>query len=195
MIGAFILISMRFRIIKENLKAIDLFMIIGLLIFVVLELVYDIHQVIILGLGREQTLTGRIDFWKELIPMTTNPWIGTGYESFWLGDRAEIFWRRYYWHPNQAHNGYLETYLNLGWIGVLLLTGVLFSCYRSVRRTLIDDFDNGIFQMAYLVVVLLYNLTEFGFKGLHPIWFVFLLFFVKVYPTSNHPASRRTEPL
>jgi hypothetical protein len=27
------------------------------------------------------------------------------------------------WQPNQANNGYLETYLKLGWIGVILLAG------------------------------------------------------------------------
>lgn len=182
-IGASTLIGMRLPSVKASVRYIGYYSLYIFLILLTLQLSFNATQNIIASLRRDKTLTGRTELWKELVAMDTNPLVGTGYESFWLGNRAEKFWRKYYWHPNQAHNGYLETYLNLGWIGVLLLTGILFSCYRSTRRTIMDDLDYGIFQMTYLIVVLVYNFTEFGFKGLHPVWFVFLLLFVKVYPT------------
>ncbi len=47
--------------------------------------------------------------------MKTNPLLGTGYESFWLGPRLQWFWQHAgLGHINEAHNGYLEVYLNLG---------------------------------------------------------------------------------
>jgi exopolysaccharide production protein ExoQ len=181
MVGAFILISMELRIIKANLKAIDLFMIFGLLIFLALELVFDIHEVIILGLGREQTLTGRSDFWKELIPMTTSPVFGTGYESFWLGPRVEEIWGRYWWHPNQAHNGYVEVYLNLGMLGLFFLAGLIASVYKKIRQGLISEFVYGRFRLTFLAIALIYNFSEAGFKGLHLMWFIFLIIGIE-YP-------------
>ena len=181
MVGAFILISMESPIIKENLKAIDLFMIFGFLIFLVLELVFDIRQVIISGLGREQTLTGRSDFWRELIPMTTSPVIGTGYESFWLGPRVEKIWGRYWWHPNQAHNGYVEVYLNLGMLGLFFLAGLIASVYKKIRQGLISEFAYGRFRLTFLAIALIYNISEAGFKGLHLMWFIFLIIGIE-YP-------------
>ena len=71
--------------------------------------------------GRNATLTGRTGLWKDLLAMDTHPWLGTGFESFWLGSRLEHIWSLYPWHPNEAHNGYLEVYLNLGLAGVGLM--------------------------------------------------------------------------
>jgi O-antigen ligase len=65
--------------------------------------------------GRETTLTGRTELWNDLLAMGTNPWVGTGFESFFLGPRLDILWAKHWWRPNEAHNGYLETYLS--WFG------------------------------------------------------------------------------
>ena len=71
------------------------------------------------ALGRNSTLTGRTEIWKLVLGMANNPIFGAGYESFWLGERLQKLWH-YYWFPiNEAHNGYIEIYLNLGWIGVV----------------------------------------------------------------------------
>jgi O-antigen ligase len=191
-IGVSILVGMTLPNLKGNVKHTGFYILYILLILLTLELSFNVIQNTIASLGRDKTLTGRTELWEELIAMDTNPLVGTGYESFWLGDRARKFWEKYYWHPNQAHNGYLETYLNLGWIGVLLLTGVLFSCYRTARRTLIDDFGYGIFRMAFLAVALVYNITEAGFKGLHPMWFIFLVIAVQ-YPRSSGLEARGEE--
>src|SRR5215469_6294466 len=40
-------------------------------------------------LGRDPTLTDRTKIWSLLLGMHTNPLIGTGYESFWLGSRLD----------------------------------------------------------------------------------------------------------
>src|SRR5437773_10041835 len=37
------------------------------------------------SLGRDDTLTGRTEIWGKVIRMTTNPLMGGGYSSFWLG--------------------------------------------------------------------------------------------------------------
>jgi exopolysaccharide production protein ExoQ len=126
-------------------------------------------------LGRESTLTGRTALWNDVLSMTVDPLFGAGFESFWLGGRLEQIWSRYWWHPNQAHNGYLEVFLNLGWTGVALLAFAMASGYRNVVRSLNRNPDVGGLKLAYFVVALLYNLTEAAFKVMHPVWIAFLL--------------------
>jgi len=115
-----------------------------------------------------------------------DPLFGAGFESFWLGERLEKFWRIYWWHPNQAHNGYLEVFLNLGWTGVALLGFVMVWGYRNVIGTLRRDPEAGGLRLAYFVVAAVYNLTEAAFKGFHLVWIVCLLA-ITVVP---EPSSR-----
>ena len=94
--------------------------------------------------------------------MTQSPLLGTGFESFWLGARAEHLWNMYYFHPNQAHNGYIETYINLGGVGLALLLLVVVSGYRNILK--INHPAAGSLCFAYFVVALVYNVTEAAFK-------------------------------
>ncbi len=127
------------------------------------------------SLGRNGTLTGKTDIWKAVLAMHTNPLLGTGFESFWLGGRMERVWNMSVQGIEEAHNGYLEVYLNLGWIGVCLLIWLIVSGYRRAMRTYQLDPSTGRLCLAYLAAALIYNLTEAGFRMLTPIWFAFLL--------------------
>src|SRR5258708_23523991 len=102
--------------------------------------------------------------------MDVNPWLGTGFESFWLGQRAEYLWNKYSFHPNQAHNGYIETYINLGWIGVGLLISLVVSGYRNILRMDREEETVGSLRLAFFLVALVYNITEAAFKVMHPVW-------------------------
>jgi exopolysaccharide production protein ExoQ len=125
-------------------------------------------------LGRDPTLTGRTDLWQLIVAMTDHPLIGTGFESFWLGKRIEKLWALYWWHPNEAHNGYLEFYLTLGWIGVTLWAAVMVKGYQTAINVFRKDRETGRIMLAYFVVGMIYNVSEAAFKGTDPIWIVFL---------------------
>ena len=162
-------------ILKENVKYIRVYIFSVVSIFVIFQLSFDIVPILISTLGRDITLTGRVDLWKDLTDMVINPLIGTGFESFWLGDRLTRIWANYWWRPNQAHNGYLEIYLNLGLIGLSLLIGVIVSAYRKISKKLRFDSDSERLQLAFLAIVLIYNVTEATFKGIGLLWFTFIL--------------------
>jgi O-antigen ligase len=125
------------------------------------------------AVGRNATLTDRTIIWKILLSLHTNPVIGTGYESFWLGGRLGYVWRNYD-AINEAHNGYLEIYLSLGLIGLFLVSGFLIASYRTICRRLKSSPGFGTFSLALWVVVLFYNLTEAALK-FHLMWFAFLV--------------------
>jgi exopolysaccharide production protein ExoQ len=130
---------------------------------------------LVASLGRDQTLTGRTAIWSLVLSLRGNPLVGTGFESFWLGERLQKMWALYWWHPNQAHNGYLEVFLNLGWIGVTLLGVLMVTGYRNVIVVFRRDPDAGQLRLAYFVVGVVYNFTEAGFRMMTPVWILLLL--------------------
>jgi len=140
-------------------------------------------------MGRDSTLTGRTGLWSDLLRMNQQPLVGTGFESFWLGKRLEELWEIYWWRPNESHNGYLEVFLNLGWMGVSLLAIVILTGYRNVIRAFRLDPDTGGFRLAFFVTGTVYGLTEAAFRVLSPIWFIFLLGIMAI-PESGQDAAQ-----
>ena len=126
------------------------------------------------AIGRNSTLTGRTDVWKLVLRFAENPLLGAGYESFWMGKRLEEI-TRINGGINQAHNGYIEVYLNLGWVGVSLLAVLLFTGYRKVVSGFRRDPEVCRIMLAYFLVAIVYNFTEGAFKMMSPVWILFLL--------------------
>jgi exopolysaccharide production protein ExoQ len=141
----------------------------------VAEIAFGLSKYIAAAMGKDPTLTGRTELWQQLFGFHTNPIFGTGFESFWLGDRIRKFFELYRWHANEAHNGYLETYLNLGLIGLFLMIGLLIATFWKGRRELFTNFQFGRFRLGFLVAVIVYNWTEAAFKNVNPTWFAFYL--------------------
>ena len=130
----------------------------------------------ILGVvGRDATLTGRTDIWALALSMRGNPLLGRGFESFWLGWRLLKVQDVFRFKLQEAHNGYLEIYLNLGWMGVALLAGIVMTGYRNVLVAFRSNSKTASFRLALFVMALIYNLTEAGFRTQNPVWIVFLL--------------------
>lgn len=149
--------------------------ILGISLFAVF---FDTTGGLVQDLGRNPTLTGRTDIWEAVIPLASDPLLGTGYESFWLGPRLEKLWSVRDGAFNgiqEAHNGYLELYLNLGWIGIALLAGLIVISYPRVIATFRNDPSSGSLGLAFFVSEIVYNYTEAGFRMMFPLWIFFLL--------------------
>jgi O-antigen ligase len=146
------------------------------------------------SLGKDPTLTGRTAIWDLVLRLTGNPVIGTGYESFWLGERLQKIWDVYR-GIQEAHNGYLEVFLNLGWIGITLLTGILVTGYRNAIVTYQRNPESGSIRLAYFVIAVVYSFTEAGFRMQFPVWICFLLATIRlpeVTPSDGRVAARMT---
>lgn len=156
-------------------RAVIHLLVVGTLAVSVSALFLNFGSGLVETVGRNSTLTGRTDLWKHLLATNTNPLLGTGFGSFWLGPRLERLWAIYWWHPNESHNGYLEIYLNLGWMGLLLLGVLIVSGYRHVIDMLRQESGVGKLCLAYFVAGLAYNFTEAGFKTMNLVWIAFLL--------------------
>jgi len=139
------------------------------------SLFLEVGSGIVQQIGRDPTLTGRTDIWKLVIGMTRSPLLGTGFESFWLGSRLDEIWSAYWWHPNEAHNGYIEVFLNLGWLGLFFVLVLFITSYRNVIAAMRRDRAMGSLRLAYCVVAIVYNFTESAIRIMHPVWILFLL--------------------
>jgi hypothetical protein len=128
------------------------------------------------AIGRDPTLTGRTAIWDVLLNVGVNPIVGTGFESFWLGRRLEYVWT----FPivsglTEAHDGYLEVYLNLGWIGLGLLASLFWTGYHNILRTLVDDPEWGRLQLGFFIIAIVYDFTEAGIRTSDLVWIGLLL--------------------
>jgi len=133
------------------------------------------------GLGRDSSLTGRTNIWHFALLEVQNPLFGRGFESFWLGPRLSIIEREIGQGVNQAHNGYIEVYLNLGWVGITLLIVVLLYGYRRILADLRWMTQAASLRLAYFIVAIAYNFTEGSFKTMSPVW-IMLLVSIMVVP-------------
>jgi exopolysaccharide production protein ExoQ len=132
--------------------------------------------------GRKSNLSGRTDIWAAVIPAVPNALLGAGFESFWISPSVVKFQQTLllegWWHPeglNEAHNGYIEVYLNLGWVGVVLISLFLISAYRRAVAAFRLSPTIGGLMLAYIVAAAVYGVTEAGFRMMDPMWIFLLL--------------------
>jgi O-antigen ligase len=109
--------------------------------------------------------------------MVPNPLVGAGFESFWLSPRvAARLWQVFPNLPlNEAHDGYIEVYLELGWVGVALIGFILLDGYRRSVKAFRREPVLGGLLITYILCAMIYSITEAGFRMMDPIWIFFLL--------------------
>lgn len=116
----------------------------------------------LLAIGKDPTLTGRIPLWQAVVgEIAKRPILGYGYQAFWYspeGDRVHTFLN---WLPMHSHDGYLETTLALGFVGMTVLilgwlTNVMrgFRVYRSAET--IEEF----WPLFFLIFAAFDNIAE-----------------------------------
>jgi O-antigen ligase len=147
-------------------------------------------------LGRTTTFSGRTEIWRVLPGLVRNPWLGAGYETFLLGPRLIELRRIFDYTFQEAHNGYLEVYLNLGWIGVSLLALLLITGYQKVVAALRRDPAVGSLNLAFFVAVVTEGLTEAAFRMMMLSWFSLLLAIIGAPKTiPPEPSLRKADEL
>src|SRR5262249_47647194 len=70
---------------KRHLTLVKVLIPAAFCLYVILAFGFDLNGQLASQLGRDPTLTGRTDIWNAVIREHTNPLVGVGYESFWLG--------------------------------------------------------------------------------------------------------------
>jgi O-antigen ligase len=194
-IGIVVLVGSRVNWIRGNPKRLARFA--WALIVVSFFFFYfpDLRQIVTSSMGRNVNLTERTDVWEGAMAVGTNPLIGTGFAGFWLTSGGHALGQRL--NVGEAHNGYLETYLNGGLIGVGLLLAVLLAAGRNVVRQVVAGRATASLFATLFVTGVIYNYTESNFGNGSVVGFVLWLVAMqyKVHDvTEVLDASAQTEP-
>jgi O-antigen ligase len=80
----------------------------------------------------------------------------------------------------QAHNGYIDTYLNLGIIGVFLLLAAILTGVVDAQRRLEREYAHSVLRVALILVAISYNYTEAAFKPLNNVFVLLLVSIIQV---------------
>lgn len=115
-------------------------------------------------LGKSETLTGRTALWDLVLSQSRfrGEWLGGGYGGFWdiSNERVLYIISRLGFRPIQAHNGYLEVFNDLGYVGLAMAVGILAFYALHVIRHLFAAPGLVAFQVALCVYVIEVNFSE-----------------------------------
>jgi exopolysaccharide production protein ExoQ len=137
----------------------------GVIFLVVMIVLLSLNVESILNLfGRDATLTGRTRLWSVLASLIREKWLfGYGYEAFWVDNIGPL--RRVVgainYQPPHAHNQFIEVWLGLGLVGLLIFAALFIStCARVWNRLFDKDFLLATWTSGFLVNVVLHSLSE-----------------------------------
>lgn len=111
---------------------------------------------IISSFGREETLTGRTSIWAALLPFVMKePIIGYGISGFWTKETKAALG-----NVPSSHNGYLDTLLDYGFVGLFLFTMFFLSSCAKAHKLMHYNYTLGSFWISFLFMIVIYNIAE-----------------------------------
>jgi exopolysaccharide production protein ExoQ len=128
----------------------------------------------------DSTFTGRTIIWDfAQAEIDRRPLLGWGYQSFWLvGPDAPSIVDAPGWvksMPN-AHNGYYDTMLELGYIGYALLVIFIIATLHAVGRVADRDPARARLVLSLALYIILFNYLEsLWMRGFEFLWVVFVI--------------------
>lgn len=143
---------------------------------------------VVLGtLGRDTTLTGRTELWSLVWDKVwERPLLGYGYSGFWLGLEGESasIWLATGSEVPAADNGFLDLWLNLGLLGVLVfVAGFSAAFLKAAAWARASRMSEGIWPCIFLTFVLLYSISESVFlRQNSTLWILYVSTVLSTFP-------------
>lgn len=132
--------------------------------------------------GRSETLTGRVEVWADLMSVAKrHPICGGGFGGFWTSKTRVAH------DISDAHSGYLEVFLGLGFVGLVLLAFFLLSSCRKAQKVMTQNFYWGALWVCFLLMAVIHNIAESSINSFASHLTAVLLFLTVNYktPTRN----------
>lgn len=149
----------------------------------------NLEAIVVDGLKKDMTLTGRTEFWPLIIERInqTRPIFGYGMAGFWQ------YWRglenpaygiivvKSGFVPPHSHNGFIDLLCELGWVGLLLfILSFLNNIFRGIKYLVKESFPESGLPLYLLTFILMTNLTEGGLFGIGTYWCWYVVLSVKL---------------
>jgi exopolysaccharide production protein ExoQ len=126
----------------------------------------------------DTTFTGRTKIWAFAGHyISQSPIIGYGFGSFWaVGEATRAIGEGFIEGLVQAHNGYVDVVLEMGYVGLSVVTILTITLLISILQLAYNDKLTSLLLLTCLLFVLLNNTMESSlFRSYAPLWMVFLL--------------------
>lgn len=135
-----------------------------LLVVVTLTLGVIFAPDILALLGRDSTLTGRSDIWREAWrAILKQPVLGYGFSAFWIGLKGEAFnvITMLGFVVLHAHNGFLEIMLEIGGAGLaVFILSYLRACHLALSLIRSKYIEQAAWPVFVLLLTILSNMDE-----------------------------------
>jgi exopolysaccharide production protein ExoQ len=148
---------------------------------------------ILSSLGKDATLTGRLDIWPAVLDkIWQQPWLGYGFSGFWGSDwssESAYVWNLTGWTPPNAHNGLLDLWLDLGLLGLsVFLIGFFINLVKGLIWVRLSKSADAFWPVMYIVYFWLSNQTESALLRQNEIYwllYVTAVFSLCILPVKN----------
>lgn len=163
--------------------------VIGFLLTFMPDMMFDL-------IGKERTLTGRTDIWQALVlAIKEKQLLGYGYGAFWHDTNGPSYWVRFSleWGVPTAHNGWIETWLSVGVVAVILFAIIYVITVLLALDRLYRGGVENYWVILSTVLFLMISLSESTILQQNDLsWVVFVATSAKLFAFS--PAYWRPAP-
>jgi len=174
-LGTVIVLSYKIPVLKDNPRRVLFLSLIAVPIFYLGNALFGISDHLLALIGRNSSLTGRTEIWETVTKNPVNPMIGAGYMMYWdYTGGVELRFKKV--GLRTGHNGYLDTYLDGGVVGLFFLAVMLLGVGTRAAREFLTRSEYGRLVLAFFIVMLLNNIAESTYGRRSLLWFAFLLF-------------------
>jgi len=149
----------------------------------------NLEAIIVDGLKKDMTLTGRTEFWPLIIDRINQhaPLFGYGKEGFWQHWRGVespaygIIEVKSGFVPPHSHNGFIDMFCEVGWVGLsLFILSFLNNILRGIKYLAKESLPESGLPLYLLTFILMTNLTEGGLFGISAFWCWYVVLSVKL---------------
>jgi len=167
----------------------------AILIAIIFQIWYQENSELIFSLaGKDAGLSGRKEMWDLIYEIgLRRMWLGYGYSSFWGGfdsPSAEV-WYVYDWLPSHAHNGFLDLFVALGFVGLIIfILGLLDSFWKGfIWLRYLTNTSDGFWPLVFLLFLVISNLTESGLmtpNSIGTVLYISTAYSLTIVTSKNH---------
>ena len=166
-------------------------MIVSVFVIVGAFLIYFLVPYAVELLDRDLTFSGRWKIWRYAMIISGDyNWLGSGYRTFWIDS---VTWDFFYYNPywdketGNGHSGYLDVFVELGYVGLVLLFWFIGSYLRGLFRGFKQGSIITYISGPLLVFLIIYNLFETVFlsQRMDVLWLLLILFYLSNSKDSN----------
>ena len=129
-------------------------------------------------LYHNSTLTGRTIIWEfAQYEIGVRPLLGWGYQSFWLVPASPSMDAPGFvkMMPN-AHNGYYDTMLEMGYVGVVFLVVFIIATLHAIGRVADRNLARARLLLSLALFIIMWNYFEsLWMRGFEFLWVVFVI--------------------